>query len=264
MNNSVLVSKVRLDRLLVERGFFPSGEKARRAVMAGEVRVDGRLEDKAGKAVKSNCLLSVLRRYHYVGRGGEKLAAALRTFGVSVSKKKCLDIGASTGGFTDCLLQAGAAAVVAVDVGHGQLAQRVREDPRVTLLDRTNARYLKRSHLPYEPELATIDVSFISLDKIIPAVVEIIGPGAVLVALIKPQFEAGRKDVGRGGVVRDGRVHTSVIWNVCEMCEANGLMVRGLMESPLRGPAGNKEFFVYAEKSQNHTRSRSALTIVGQ
>jgi len=244
-----LQNKVRLDRLLVERGFFPTGEKARRAIMAGEVRVDGQRADKPGKAVKSDCLISVLNRYHYVGRGGEKLAAALRTFGISVSKKKCLDIGASTGGFTDCLLRAGAAAVVAVDVGRGQLAQRLREDPRVTVLDRTNARYLAKSHLPYEPELVTIDVSFISLDKIIPAVLEIIGPEAELVALIKPQFEAGRKDVGRGGVVRDGRVHASVIWSVCEMCEANGLVIRGLMESPLRGPAGNKEFFVYAGKS---------------
>jgi 23S rRNA (cytidine1920-2'-O)/16S rRNA (cytidine1409-2'-O)-methyltransferase len=250
------VNKVRLDKLLVERGFFPSGEKARRAVMAGEIRVDDRPADKPGKAVKSDCRLAVLSRYQYVGRGGEKLAAALRTFGISVSKKKCLDIGASTGGFTDCLLQAGAAAVVAVDVGHGQMAQRVREDPRVTLLDRTNARYLKRRDLPYEPELATIDVSFISLDKIIPAVVEIIGHGAELVALIKPQFEAGREDVGRGGVVRDVRVHTSVIWNVCEMCEANGLMVRGLTESPLRGPAGNREFFIYVIKERTGDNSR--------
>ncbi len=240
--------KLRLDRLLVERGFFPTGEKSRRAVMAGEVSVDGRRADKAGKAVKSDCLISVLNKHHYVGRGGDKLAAALRTFNISVSQKKCLDIGASTGGFTDCLLRAGAAAVVAVDVGRGQLAQRLCEDPRVVVLDRMNARYLTKGDLPYDPELVTIDVSFISLDKIVPAVTEIIGPGSELVALIKPQFEAGRKDVGHGGVVRNGRVHTSVIWNVCEMCEANGLLVHGLMESPLRGPAGNKEFFVYAKK----------------
>ncbi len=243
------MTKVRLDKLLVEQGFFPTGEKARRAVMAGEVMVDGRRSDKPGKTVSGDCRIEVSNRYHYASRGGEKLAAALSTFGISVAGKKCMDLGASTGGFTDCLLQAGAASVVAVDVGHGQLAQRLRDDPRVVILDRTNARYLTKGHLPYEPELVTIDVSFISLEKVIPAAVAVTGGGAELVALVKPQFEAGRKDVGRGGVVRDSRVHTRVIWNACEVIEANGLLVRGITESPLRGPAGNKEFFVYAEKT---------------
>jgi len=243
------VKKIRLDRLLVERGVFPTGEKARRAVMAGEVMVNGRPADKPGKTVSGDCRIEVSHRYRYVSRGGEKLAGALSALGISVNDKKCLDVGASTGGFTDCLLQAGAAAVIAVDVGHGQIAQRLRDDPRVVILDRTNVRYLTRDQLPYTPELATIDVSFISLEKVIPAVMKAIGDGAELVALIKLQFEAGRKDVGRGGVVRDSRMHTKVIWNVCQMCEANGLNVRGITESPLKGPAGNKEFFVYAEKT---------------
>ncbi|MEJ2745674.1 MAG: TlyA family RNA methyltransferase [bacterium] len=243
------MTKIRLDRLLVEQGFFPTREKARRAIMAAEVKVDGLRVDKPGKTVSSDCRVEVSTRYRYVSRGGEKLAGALGAFGISVDGKKCLDVGASTGGFTDCLLQAGAAAVVAIDVGRHQLASSLRDDPRVTILDRTNARYLTKDQLPYSPELATIDVSFISLEKVIPAIVAVMGGGSELVALIKPQFEAGRKDVGRGGVVKDGRVHTRVVWNVRETCEANGLNVRGIMESPLRGPAGNKEFFIHAVKT---------------
>jgi 23S rRNA (cytidine1920-2'-O)/16S rRNA (cytidine1409-2'-O)-methyltransferase len=245
----ISVTKIRLDRLLVEQGFFPTGEKARRAVMAGEVTVDGRRVDKPGKTVSSDCKIEVSKRYRYASRGGEKLADALRAFGIAVSDKKCLDVGASTGGFTDCLLKAGAAAVVAVDVGRHQLAKRLRDDPRVVILDRTNARYLTRDRLPYVPGLAVIDVSFISLEKIVPAIAGTIGDCGELVALVKPQFEAGRKDVGKGGVVKDSRVHTKVIWNVCRMCEANGLIIHGIIESPLRGPAGNKEFFIHAKKT---------------
>jgi len=240
--------KERLDRLLVQRGFFTSGEKARRAVMAGIVLVDERVESKPGKAVSSDSLLRVKEAPPYVGRGGEKLAGALERFKISVLGKRCLDIGASTGGFTDCLLHGGASAVIAVDVGYGQIAQCLREDPRVTILERTNARYLKGDQLPYEPELVTIDVSFISLGKIIPAVGGVVREGAQLIALIKPQFEAGRSEVRRGGVVRDERVHARVIWNVCAVCEVAGFVIQGLMESPLIGPAGNKEFFVYAKK----------------
>jgi 23S rRNA (cytidine1920-2'-O)/16S rRNA (cytidine1409-2'-O)-methyltransferase len=240
--------KTRLDRLLVERGLFESGEKARRAVMAGMVSVDGARADKPGKSFDTGCGVSVAARERFVGRGGEKLAAALEKFRVPVAGRKCLDIGASTGGFTDCLLQAGAAAVTAVDVGRGQLALRLREDPRVTVRERTNARYLGREDLPHEAELVTVDVSFISLDRVVPALAGIMERGADMVALVKPQFEAGRREVGKGGVVRDGRIHTRVVWRACAMCEECGLEIRGIMESPLIGPAGNREFFIHARK----------------
>ena len=241
--------KERLDKLLVSRGFFPTREKARRAVMAGKVTVDGVCVPKAGKAVDPGCDITVAPSQRYVSRGGEKLAAALKRFDVSPIGKKCLDIGSSTGGFTDCLLQAGAETVVAVDVGYGQLDFKLRGDSRVTVLERTNARYLKREDLPCEPQLVTIDVSFISLGKIVPAVRGLLKPGAEVAALVKPQFEAGRSDVQRGGVVKDSRVHARVLDNVCMICEARGFTVLGLMESPLKGPAGNKEFFIYLQLS---------------
>ncbi len=240
--------KVRLDRLLVERGFFESGEKARRAVMAGAVTVDGRRADKAGRAVDAGCALAVAAPAPFVGRGGEKLDAALKAFRVPVSGRHCLDLGASTGGFTDCLLKAGAASVIAVDVGRGQLDRRLREDPRVEVRERTNARYLSREDLPREAELVTVDLSFISLDKVFPAISRLIARGGDLVALVKPQFEAGRSEVGRGGVVRDGRVHARVVWRACLTAEGCGLEVRGIAESPLVGPAGNREFFIHARK----------------
>jgi 23S rRNA (cytidine1920-2'-O)/16S rRNA (cytidine1409-2'-O)-methyltransferase len=217
--------------------------------MAGMVTVDGRPEEKPGKAFPPDCMLQVREGLRYVGRGGEKIAAALATLHVAVAGRKCLDIGASTGGFTDCLLQAGAEAVIALDVGRGQLAQKISDDPRVTVLDRVNARYLRKGDLPYVPELVTIDVSFISLDRIMPAVARLVGPGAAIVALVKPQFEAGRAEVRRGGVVKDAVVHAKVLGRVCEMCEQLGFFISGIMESPLRGPAGNKEFFIYLTRT---------------
>lgn len=240
--------KTRLDKLLVERGFFESGEKARRAVMAGLVTVNGAPADKPGRAVDAGSVLAVAAPERFVGRGGEKLAAALERFCVRAAGRHCLDVGASTGGFTDCLLQAGAASVTAVDVGRGQLAARLRADPRVTARERVNARYLSRKDLPHEAELVTVDVSFISLGKVVPALAAIMSRGAEMVALVKPQFEAGRREVHRGGVVRDPRVHTRVIWQACAMVEECGLEVRGIMESPLLGPAGNREFFIHARK----------------
>ncbi|HOE27645.1 MAG: TlyA family RNA methyltransferase [Candidatus Aureabacteria bacterium] len=240
--------KVRLDRLLVERGFFESGEKARRAVMAGTVTVDGRRADKAGKAVDAGCALAVAAPAPFVGRGGEKLDAALKTFRVPVSGRHCLDLGASTGGFTDCLLKAGATSVIAVDVGRGQLDRRLREDPRVVVRERTNARYLSREDLPRDAELVTVDLSFISLDKVLPAISRLIVGGGDLVALVKPQFEAGRSEVQRGGVVRNGRVHARVVWHACLAAERCGLEIMGIAESPLTGPAGNREFFIHARK----------------
>lgn len=244
------MKKERLDKLLVQRGFFPSGEKARRAVMAGMVSVDGGIESKPGRAFAAGARILVKGAARFVSRGGEKLEGALDRFGIAVAGKRCLDVGASTGGFTDCLLQRGARAVTAVDVGYGQADLRVRDDPRVTVLDRTNARYLTGPDLPYAPELVTVDVSFISLSKIVPALSGLIVPGGEVIALIKPQFEAGRDRVGKGGVVRDERVHTEVIWGVCAMCEEHGFTVHGVAESPLRGPAGNREFFVYAKKDR--------------
>ncbi|MDD5556235.1 MAG: TlyA family RNA methyltransferase [bacterium] len=238
--------KVRLDRLLVDRGYFPSGEKARRAVMAGLVAVDGRIEGKPGRSVPAVAGIAVAAPPRYVGRGGEKLAAAVERFGVRVAGRRCLDIGASTGGFTDCLLQEGATAVVALDVGRGQLADRLRRDPRVVVMERTNARALSPGDLPYRPALVTVDVSFISLDRILPAVAGVLRRGGEIVALVKPQFEAGRAEVKRGGVVRDPLVHARVIWRVCDLFERSGFVVRGIMESPLRGPAGNREFFIHA------------------
>lgn len=238
--------KLRLDKLLAERGLFKSGEKASRAVMAGMVTVDGIIATKPGRKVDAGCDIAIKERERFVGRGGEKLESALEAFKVSVKGKKCLDIGTSTGGFADCLLQAGATEVICVDVGHGQIDQRLREDARVILMERTNARYLSRSDLPFSPEIVTIDVSFISLGKIIPAVVRMLEPGAMILALVKPQFEAERKDIKRGGVVKDSRVHTQVLWKVCSMCEEHGLVINGMTDSPIKGPAGNKEFFILA------------------
>ena len=239
------MKRVRLDQLLVMRGLFTSREKARRVIIAGRILVDGRLRDKPGKEVDTTCDLTVLAGQKYVGRGGEKLEAAIEEFGVTVRDKECLDIGASTGGFTDCLLQSGAARVIAVDVGYGQLARALRVDTRVTILERTNARYLQRADLPYEPELVTIDVSFISLKLIFPAVKRIVKKGADIIALIKPQFEARRGEVRRGGVILDELVHTRIKSEIRAFSEAHGFTVKGLIESPLRGPAGNREFFIH-------------------
>jgi len=216
--------------------------------MAGLVTADGRVETKPGKPVAPDSVLDVKEGARYVGRGGEKLAAALEKFGVSARGKRCLDIGASTGGFTDCLLKGGASEVTAVDVGYGQLAHVLRGDKRVKLLERTNARYLKPEQISYRPELITVDVSFISLAKIFPVAARLAAEGAEMVALIKPQFEAGRKEVKKGGVVRNRVIHDRVIRDLCRMCQESGFAVRGVTESPLRGPAGNKEFFVYAVK----------------
>jgi 23S rRNA (cytidine1920-2'-O)/16S rRNA (cytidine1409-2'-O)-methyltransferase len=259
-DSKLIMKKERLDFLLVARGFFDSREKAKRAVMAGAVRVDNRASVKPGALVDTDCVIIVLARQKYVSRGGDKLEAALRTFDVSAGRKRCLDIGASTGGFTDCLLQNGASAVITVDVGYGQLDQRLRNDHRVTVLDRVNARYLTRDQLPFVPELVTVDVSFISLAKVLPAVYRLMAADAPLptssvsphqrvagevVALVKPQFEAGRRFVKRGGVVKDPRIHALVLTTVCEEAQKIGFAVKGMIASPLLGPAGNREFFVH-------------------
>jgi len=231
----------RLDQLLVERGLFASREQARRAVMAGEVRVDGELVDKAGAAVAPTAALAVRAREPFVSRSGRKLAAALDRFGVDPAGWVCLDVGASTGGFTDCLLQRGAARVYALDVGYGQLDARLRADPRVVVMERRNARHLAPGDLPERVRLATVDVSFISLAKVVPALLPHVEPGGLLLTLIKPQFEAGRGAVGKGGVLRDEALRRSVVQEVASSLAGLGLSPLGLFDSPVAGMEGNRE-----------------------
>ncbi len=235
----------RLDRLLVSRGLFRSREQARRAVMAGAVAVDGRREDKPGRAVAEDAELELLApREPFVSRGGRKLAAALDHFGVDPAGAVCLDVGASTGGFTDCLLQRGARRVYAVDVGYGQLDYKLRRDPRVVVMERVNARHLTADALPEPADLVTLDLSFISIVKVVPALLPHLAEGGRLLPLVKPQFEAGRAQVGRGGVVRDAAVRRSVVEERIADLAAMGLEARGSFESPVPGASGNVEFFV--------------------
>jgi len=237
------VPRVRLDELLVRRGHAPSREKARALVLAGRVAVPGSPTAKPGQLVPDDVLLDVAGGEPYVSRGGIKLAHALDTFRVEPDGRVCADIGASTGGFTDCLLQRGARRVYAIDVGYGQLDWKLRTDPRVACMERTNARFLES--LPERPELVTIDASFISLRLLLPPAVRVATSTADLVALIKPQFEAGRERVGKGGVVRDPSVHCQVLTGFVEWAVEAGLALQGLTASPIRGPAGNVEFFAH-------------------
>ncbi len=241
--------KERLDRLLARRGLFASREQARRAVMAGRVEVDGRRVDKPGTAVAATAdirLSGPPRRF--VSRGGDKLADALDRFGIDPAGWTCLDVGASTGGFTDCLLQRGAARVYAVDVGYGQLDQRLRRDPRVVVMERVNARHLRPDALPERVQLVTVDVSFISLAKVVPALHPLVAPGGLLLALIKPQFEAGRREVGKGGVVRDPEVRARVVRRVAEELAAIGFRLRDIVDCAVRGAKGNLEAFACLER----------------
>jgi 23S rRNA (cytidine1920-2'-O)/16S rRNA (cytidine1409-2'-O)-methyltransferase len=243
-----LKNGIRLDALVVERGLAASRERARALILAGDVRVGGRPITKAGTAVPRDADITVAAPDHpYVGRGGLKLAHALDTFGVTVHGRLALDIGASTGGFTDVLLRHGAREVVAVDVGYGQLAWELRTDPRVTILDRTNIRELDPATLPYRPSLVTADLSFISLRSAIGSLVATAAPRADLVLLVKPQFEAGRDDVGPGGVVADPRVWRRVIDDVADAAAGAGAGAAAVICSPITGPAGNVEFLLHAE-----------------
>ncbi len=233
-------SKKRLDILLVERGLAESRTQAQRFIRAGLVRVAGQVADKPGTRVVTSAEITLQARPRFASRGGEKLEAALVRFGLDVAGLVVADVGASTGGFTDCLLKRGASRVYAIDVGYGQLAWRLRNDPRVVVMERTNARYLES--LTEQVGLVTADVAFISLGLILPVAVRWLWPGGQVVALIKPQFEAGRREVGKGGVVRDPDVHRRVLERVLGVAAELGLGLRGLMPSPLRGPAGNVEF----------------------
>ncbi|AEG15488.1 hemolysin A [Desulfofundulus kuznetsovii DSM 6115] len=242
-------ARQRLDLLLVERGLFASREKARAAVMAGQVRVDGQPVDKPGRMVDPRSRIEVTARMPYVSRGGLKLEKAIHSFQLDFTGRVVLDVGASHGGFTDCALQHGARLVIAVDVGYGQMAWKLREDPRVVLLERTNIRYLGPQDLPCLADIAVVDVSFISLEKVLPRLQELITGDALGVALIKPQFEAGREKVGKKGVVRDPAVHREVITAVCRVIKNLGWGVRGLDFSPIKGPEGNIEFLVCFDRS---------------
>ncbi|MGQ9626108.1 MAG: TlyA family RNA methyltransferase [Anaerolineae bacterium] len=240
--------KKRLDVLMVERGLAESRTQAQSLIMAGQVLVGGQTASKPATPVPPEAEISLKESLPYVSRGGLKLEAALDEFGIEVKGLVAADVGASTGGFTDCLLQRGAARVYAIDVGYGQLAWRLRQDPRVVVMERANIRYLES--LPEEVDLATIDVSFISLEMVLPAVVRFLKPVAEVVALIKPQFEAGREQVERGGVVKDPQVHRAVLEKVLRQAEELGLAPRGLMPSPLKGPAGNIEFFAHLSRGR--------------
>ena len=243
------VKKTRLDLLLVERGIASSVQKARAMIMAGSVSIDARMVDKPGHNVPMDAEVSVTTEDHpFVGRGGVKLRGALDHFVLDVRGMAVLDVGASTGGFTDCLLQAGARKVFAVDVGYGQLAWKLREDPRVVVIERTNIRYYDGKHLDEKPALAVIDVSFISLKTVIPAVLGLVRDDAWVLALIKPQFEARREEVGKNGVVTDAAVHDRVVEEIRLFCLSQNMEVTGTCLSPLVGPAGNREYFILARK----------------
>jgi 23S rRNA (cytidine1920-2'-O)/16S rRNA (cytidine1409-2'-O)-methyltransferase len=240
------VKKSRIDAVLAERGLFPSRSAAAGAVRAGEVRVgqDGPVALRPSQLVEPDANLIVDEGPRYVSRGGTKLENALETLGVDVSGRDCLDVGASTGGFTDCLLQRGASRVAAADVAYGQIDARLRQDPRVYVIERLNARAMTPADLPFVPSLATIDVSFISLTKVLPAAARCIEPGGEVLAMVKPQFELGRERVGKG-VVRDAADRREAILKVAEVARELGLPVRGFASSGLPGPKGNRETFVW-------------------
>jgi 23S rRNA (cytidine1920-2'-O)/16S rRNA (cytidine1409-2'-O)-methyltransferase len=245
------VAKVRLDALLTERGLFQSRSRAAASVLAGEVRLGGgEPAHKPGQLVSDDIELEVVAPPPYVSRGGIKLANALDATGISVEGRRCLDVGASTGGFTDCLLQRGAKHVVAYDVAYGELDWRLRTHPRVTVIERRNARELRTDELPYRPDLVVVDVSFISLTKVLPAVLGAAAPRYDCLALVKPQFEAGRERVGSGGVVRDAAVRRAILVEVGEAARALGAAVVGFASSGLPGPKGNRETFVHLAEGE--------------
>jgi 23S rRNA (cytidine1920-2'-O)/16S rRNA (cytidine1409-2'-O)-methyltransferase len=243
------VKKDRIDKILVDRGLTQSRERARALIMAGQVVVADHVAEKPGQMVPVAAEVRLKGELlPFVSRGGLKLQKALDEFNIDVTGLIVLDVGASTGGFTDCLLQRGAAKVIAVDVGHGQLAWKLRQDERVVNLEKTNIRYLTPDKLPHIPDLAVIDASFISLAKVLPATLILLKDEAVIIALIKPQFEVGRGEVGKGGVVRDAMKHREVITAISSVAENLGLKVRGVTESPILGPKGNREFLIFMVK----------------
>ena len=242
------MAKERLDILLIQRGMATSRERARAVIMAGEVFVNGQREDKPGTAFDENKIETLEIRGEqlpYVSRGGLKLAKAVQDFGLTLSGKVCMDIGASTGGFTDCMLQNGAVKVYSVDVGHGQLDWKLRSDERVVCMEKTNFRYMKPSDIPEQIDFASCDVAFISLDKILQPARDLLKGDGQMVCLIKPQFEAGKEKVGKKGVVRDPAVHEEVVARILDLAYNTGFNLLGLTFSPIRGPEGNIEYLLY-------------------
>jgi len=242
----VQVTKTRVDQLLVDRGLADSREKARALILAGDVLIDGQKSDKPGRSVASDCQVQVTARLPYVSRGGLKLAAALDQFGIDPVGHACLDVGSSTGGFTDCLLQRGAALVWSIDVGHGQLDWKLRNDPRVVVREGVNARYITAEDVPVKFDLAVCDASFISTTLLIPAIVPLLTKRGEMVILVKPQFEAGKGEVGKGGIVRDPAQHRQACDRVQACVDAHGFRA-SIMESPIKGAEGNREFLLYAQ-----------------
>jgi len=240
--------KARADQTLVERGFFETRERAQRAIMAGEVRVGEQLIEKPAAMIAIDAPIAIAQAPQFVGRGALKLSGALDHFKIDVRGKVALDIRASTGGFTDCLLQRGAAKVFAVDVGRGQLAWKIRNDPRVIVIEKLNARFLSREHIPADVDLCVIDVSFISLTLILPRAFELVTAEGVILALIKPQFELQRKDVGRGGIVREPALHEKAQQKIVNFVQEAGYRVAGLVPSAITGTDGNQEFFICIRK----------------
>ncbi len=243
--------KKRLDVLLVESALAPSREKAKTMIMEGTVYVNGNREDKAGDMFDpEKCEITIRgNALPYVSRGGLKLEKAMKSFPISLTGKICMDIGASTGGFTDCMLQNGAAKVYAVDVGYGQFAWKLRNDPRVVCMEKTNIRYVTTDQIPDRLDFASADVSFISLTKVLPVAFSLLKEDGEMVCLIKPQFEAGREKVGKKGVVRDPKVHEEVIEGILAFAKQTGFFVFGLTGSPIKGPEGNIEYLAYLKKN---------------
>ena len=241
-----MATKPRLDQYMVDHGLVDTRSRAKAMILAGDVLVNGQRETRAGHQVGERDEVSLRIKPRFVSRGGEKVDHALEAFGIDVEGMIAVDLGASTGGFSDCLLQRGVARIYAVDVGHGQLDLKVRNDPRVVVMEKTNARYIES--LPEPIDIVVIDVSFISLSLMFPVVARILKPNGICVPLIKPQFEAGRDEIGKGGVVRDPGTHRHVLERTIGHAEANGLGVTGLVASPLQGPAGNIEFLGFLRK----------------
>ncbi|NJD01370.1 MAG: TlyA family RNA methyltransferase [Ruminiclostridium sp.] len=245
------MEKERLDMLLVKKGLFQSRERARSSIMAGIVNVNGSREDKPGSRFDVNCEIDIKQNINpYVSRGGLKLEKAMSAFGINLQGKTAMDVGASTGGFTDCMLKNGAARVFAVDVGYGQLAWDIRNDERVINMERTNIRYIKPESISASLDFASIDVSFISLKKVLPVVYQLLNPDGEVLCLIKPQFEAGREKVGKHGVVKDMEVHREVVEGIISFSQKTGFSVKGLTYSPIKGPEGNIEYLLHLSKSE--------------
>ncbi len=248
IDEKYLNSKERLDVLIVERGLSDSRQKAKAYIMAGVVYVDGMREDKAGLKVKRGATIEVREKMKYVSRGGLKLEKAMNTFDIHLEGKVCMDVGASTGGFTDCMLQNGAVKVYSVDVGYGQFAWKLRNDPRVICMEKTNIRYLTPDRLEEKVAFCSIDVSFISLTKVLAPILELLEEDAEMVALIKPQFEAGREQVEKHGVVKNPKVHEAVIHQIWDYAKSLDLSILGLSFSPIKGPEGNIEYLIHLKK----------------